>query len=65
MNILVYMKRKKAIIEGLSKYIDWLKAYTNECDYSNREIVEELQSLITLGYIEDYIYIYELPYFGE
>lgn len=54
------------MIEGLSRYTNWLKEYTNACCYSEKEIVADLQSLITHGYIEDYIYIYEVPYFeGE
>ena len=59
----VYETKEKAMIEGLSRYTNWLKEYTNACGYSDKEIVADLQSLISQGYIEDYIYIYEVPYF--
>ena len=62
--IAAYDTREKAILGGLAKYVDWLKTLdTNHFD--SEQIVDDLETLTLQGYIEDYIYITEVPYYGE
>jgi len=63
----VYDTKEEAMIAGLSKYTIWLEGYANAGghEYSKREIIEDLQNFISECYIEDYIYIFELPYYGS
>ena len=68
----VYESREKAIFEGLHRYIMWLNSqeeyYVNEEEenhYPTKSIIDDLNELVSHGYIEDYIYINEVPFYGS
>lgn len=65
--VAAYDTREKATLAGLAKYADWLKNFSREDTnyFDSEQIADDLETLILQGYIEDYVYIVEAPYYGE
>lgn len=64
----VYETREEAMLAGLCKYTEWLNSEVDrhkDNPYPTKQVAEDLSDFFTAGYMEDYIYVNEVPYYGS